>query len=241
MVRITAQLTPEEAALVMAAVDSAAKIASDTGDLADGLVAIAEHTARGDKPHRPPTEVVVHIDADNLTGQLDNGDGLPAATCQRLLCDSGIVPILEDQHGNTLDVGRKSRSVPAALRRALALRDGGCRFLGCDHQRFVDVHHIKQWCKGGETSLDNTLQLCTQHHKMTHDGMFSIHRTPHGTIEFHDPQGQVITSGRTQIPTMPTWPTPEEPRAPGWDGDPIDYAYIVDALHARSTQPAHPI
>ena len=109
MVRITAQLTPEEAALVMAAVNSAAKAASDTGDLADGLVAMAEHTARGDKPHRPPTEVVVHIDADNLSGQLDNGDALPAATCQRLLCDSGIVPVLEDQHGNTLDVGRKSR------------------------------------------------------------------------------------------------------------------------------------
>ena len=241
MVRITAQLTPDEAALIMAAVDTAAKAASDTGDLADGLVAIAEHAARGDKPHRPPTEVVVHIDADNLTGQLDNGAAIPAGACHRLLCDAGIVPVLEDKHGNTLDVGRKSRSVPAALRRALALRDGGCRFPGCDHRRFMDVHHIKPWHAGGETSIDNTLKLCTHHHKMTHDNVFSIHRTLNGSIEFRDPQGHVITSGRTQVQTIPTWPKPKGPRAPGWDGSPIDYAYIVDSLQAQSTPPAHPI
>ena len=136
MVRLTIQVRPEEAATLTAAMESA----SDTGALVDGLMTMAEETARGDKPHRPPAEVVVHIDADTLTGQLPDGSGVPTDVCERLLCDSGIVPVLEDEHGRTLDVGRKSRSVPAAVRRALQMRDGGCRFPGCDHTRWLEFY-----------------------------------------------------------------------------------------------------
>ena len=136
MVRLTIQIRPEEAATLTAAMESA----SDGGKLVDGLLAMAEETARGDKPHRPPAEVVVHIDADTLTGQLSDGSGVPTHVCERLLCDSGIVPVLKDEHGNTLDVGRKSRSVPAALRRALQMRDNGCGFPGCDHKRWLEFY-----------------------------------------------------------------------------------------------------
>ena len=97
MVRLTIQVRPEEAATLTAAMESA----SDGGKLVDGLMAMAEETARGDKPHRPPAEVVVHIDADTLTGQLPDGSGVPAEVCERLLCDAGIVPVLEDEHGRT--------------------------------------------------------------------------------------------------------------------------------------------
>ena len=109
---------------------------------------------------RPPVEVVVHVSAETLAGVTDQGDGLSAETSRRLLCDCGVVPMLEDGSGTTIDVGRKTRTIPAALRRALEARDGGCRFPGCGHRRFVDAHHIAHWIDGGTTDLCNTVLLC---------------------------------------------------------------------------------
>jgi 5-methylcytosine-specific restriction endonuclease McrA len=75
---------------------------------------------------------------------------------------------LED--GNPLDVGRLTRSIPPALRRALNSRDRGCCFPGCDQTRYVDGHHIRHWAKGGATSLANLVSLCRFHHRQVHDG-----------------------------------------------------------------------
>jgi hypothetical protein len=61
--------------------------------------------------------------------------------------------LVEDEHGEPLSVGRKTRVVPQAIKRALWARDGGCRFPGCGRRRFVDAHHIEHWSAGGETSL----------------------------------------------------------------------------------------
>ena len=111
-------------------------------------------------PIRPPVEVVVHITAANLEGTTEVGDGLSAETCRRLLCDAGVVPMLEDASGKTIDVGRKTRTVPPALRRALNARDKTCRFPGCTHRRMLDAHHLRHWIDGGETSLENTALCC---------------------------------------------------------------------------------
>ena len=113
-----------------------------------------------------PVEVIVHVDAATLKGRTDNGDGLSAETCRRLLCDAGVVPLEEDR-GKTIDVGRRMRSFPAAIRRAVRARDGGCRFPGCTN-RLVDAHHVKHWIDGGETKLSNALsacRLCRARHK----------------------------------------------------------------------------
>src|SRR5262249_47946767 len=116
MVRIEIQLRPDEAARVLKACDVSAETRLD------GLVAMAEATLRGDHPDRPPVEVLVHVDATTLTGRGERA-GISAETARRLLCDAGIVPILEDAHATPLDVGRKTRSIPTALRRALRTRD----------------------------------------------------------------------------------------------------------------------
>ena len=236
MVRLTIQVRPEEAATLTTAMESA----SDTGELVDGLIAMAEETARGDKPHRPPAEVVVHIDADTLTGQLSDGSGVPAEVCERLLCDAGIVPVLEDERGRTLDVGRKSRSVPAALRRALQMRDKGCGFPGCDHKRRLDAHHIRHWAHGGETSLSNTVLLCSAHHGLLHDGVVSMKVSDAGEFTFHDQQGRKLApAGAPPTPesTLDSLRTVQEPitadcNVPLWDGWPIDYGALVEDLHA---------
>ena len=236
MVRLTVQVRPEEAATLTAAMESA----SDTGELVDGLMAMAEETARGDKPHRPPAEVVVHVNADTLTGELPDGSGVPTEVCERLLCDAGVIPVLEDKHGQTLNVGRKSRSVPAAVRRALRMRDKGCRVPGCDHTRWVDAHHIQHWARGGDTSLSNMVLLCSAHHRLLHDGVIGIKVSEGGELLFHDQWGRELArDGQTPDSegTLASLRTVERPitsdcNVPLWDGWPVDYSAVVDGLHA---------
>ena len=85
--------------------------------------------------------------------ELEDGPAIAAETARRLACDASLVRIVEDEHGEPLDVGRKTRSIPPRLRRALNSRDQGCRFPGCTQTRYVDGHHIKHWADGGETKL----------------------------------------------------------------------------------------
>jgi hypothetical protein len=104
---------------------------------ADALVTVAEqYRAGGTTAAAPPVEVVVHVEATTLAepdagGTLDDATTLAPATTERLLCDATVVEIVEDSRGSVLDVGRRRRTIPTLLRRALRLRDRGCRFPGC--------------------------------------------------------------------------------------------------------------
>jgi hypothetical protein len=73
------------------------------------------------------------------------------------------------------------------MRRALVARDGGCRFPGCTHTKFVDGHHIRHWANGGETSLDNLVLLCRRHHRLVHEGGFGCEKTADGEVVFTNP------------------------------------------------------
>jgi len=115
---------------------------------------------------------------------------LSAETSRRLSCDAGVVHWLENKKGEPLSVGRKTRTIPPAIRRALKRRDHGCRFPGCTCSRFVDAHHIMHWADGGETKLNNLVLLCRRHHRMVHEEGFSIHSQADGQVYFTDPQGQ---------------------------------------------------
>ena len=237
MVSIQLRLRPEEAASVMKAFEACA----EGGSLADGAVAIAEAALRGGSEGvvRPPVEVVVHVSAESLQGQTGLGDGISAEGCRRLLCDCGVVPMLENARGKTIDVGRKTRTIPAALRRALAARDGGCRFPGCTTRRFVDGHHILHWIDGGETSLENTVLLCRRHHRYLHEAGFSLERVGEDLV-FSDGQGRVIPrqGGRPDlrvdvaelVGSWPAAPITSETNAPGWDGERVHYGLCVAAL-----------
>jgi hypothetical protein len=81
--------------------------------------------------------------------EIDDGPSVPAETVRRLACDCSVVMVLEDEKGEPLNVGRKTRSIPPALRRALNARDRGCRFPGCTHTRYVDAHHVQHWAHRG--------------------------------------------------------------------------------------------
>jgi hypothetical protein len=140
---------------------------------------------------RKPIDVSLHVDAQTLIGHTEDGRGVSAETARRLCCDAGIVPVLETSDGKILDVGRKTRTIPAAMRRALVLRDHGCRFPGCTNQH-VDGHHLDHWLHGGDTKLSNLLSLCRVHHRYVHELGFTIERTTSDGKEalvFRDPTG----------------------------------------------------
>jgi hypothetical protein len=93
--------------------------------------------------------------------------------------------------GSILDVGRKTRTISPALRRALLERDEGCCFPGCGSTR-CDAHHLLHWADGGATSLENTMLLCRFHHRLVHEEGFQLKRLPGGEIEFRSPHGHLL-------------------------------------------------
>ena len=110
------------------------------------------------------------------------GPAICAESARRLACNASIV-----------SAGRKSRVVPAAMRRALDLRDEGrCRFPGCENRRWVDAHHIVHWARGGETKLDNLVLLCSRHHRLVHEGGFGLARGADGELAFRRPDGKAL-------------------------------------------------
>jgi hypothetical protein len=123
---------------------------------------------------------------------IDDGPHVTAETSRRIGCDCSVVGIKEDENGEPLAIGRRSRSIPPPMRRALGVRDGGCRFPGCTNTRFVDGHHIRHWADGGETSLDNLVLLCRHHHHLVHEGGFNCKKSADGEIYFTDKRQQPL-------------------------------------------------
>ena len=215
MVRIEAQLRPDEAARVLAACDV---LAGSAAARVDALLTMAEATLRGDQPDRPPVEIMVHVDAATLNGA--QGDtALSAETSRRLLCDAGIVPVLDDDQGQPLSVGRKHRVFAGALRRALLARDRTCRYPGCTHARYLHGHHVRHWIDGGETSIANGTLLCTYHHRLVHEGGFRIVSDDLG-LHFLGPDGRDVCASPAPAPATPVAPLSRLP--PTWSGDPVD-------------------
>jgi len=176
---------------------------------ADALVRMAQAYLSGSGSSNSGDRYLVHVhtDMDTLkangsgaTAGLDDCCNVSAETSRRLSCDAGVVHWLKNKEGATLSVGRKTRSIPPAIRRALQRRDQGCRFPGCTCKRFVDAHHITHWADGGETRLDNLVLLCGRHHRLVHEGGFGVFAQANGRIGFTDPKGRLLpTNGETRF------------------------------------------
>ena len=138
--------------------------------------------------------VTVHVDQSALAG--GNGrSGLPIESVKRLCCDGQAVVITEGGDGEPLGIGRKSRTVPAAIQRAVRSRDNDCcTFPGCKNRRFLHCHHVEHWSNGGETSLDNLMLLCTRHHTLVHEGGFRIERDYQDRWFFVRPDGRKMVT-----------------------------------------------
>ncbi len=163
--------------------------------LAEAFLAGGADTAAGGDRYL----INVHTEADVLVAdgeathaECEDGGHVSAETSRRMACDGSLVRWHEHPNGGPLSIGRKSRTIPPAIRRALQRRDGGCRFPGCSCRRFVDAHHIVHWADGGETALNNLVLLCRRHHRLVHEGGFGVHAGAGGENWFSYPSGATL-------------------------------------------------
>ncbi len=224
-----------------------------TAQRADALALVAEsflkHGAEaltGGERH----QIVIHVDHETLKertagrSEFEHGPAMSAETARRHACDCSYVKITEDEKGEPLDVGRKTRSIPPALKRALNSRDKGCVFPGCTHKKYVDGHHVHHWAEGGETKLGNLVSLCRFHHRQVHEGGIRIERLDDGAWRFVNAKGESWVSsapGHTQSMAA-SWTDlstrheqdgihidPHTART-HWRGEAMDYGLAIDVL-----------
>ena len=263
MVKLELVLEADEAELILHALDRAREVraeqaAPEGGDVsaetswpsrADGMVKLAEsfladHHVGGSAGER--FQVMVHLDRDVLeadgawSAALEDGTRVSAETLRRVACDCGLVAVGHD--GQALNIGRRARSIPPAIRRALMLRDHGCAFPGCTHRRFLHAHHLRHWLHGGPTSLDNLLMLCSFHHHLVHEGGWRISAAADGSFLFHPPVGNPLAPVPPREPIgnavawLRTWAQENdlhlgpETNMPRWDGTSPDYGLAVSEL-----------
>ena len=234
--------------------------------MADGVVRVAEsyltaldhdpagHPVRGNGGER--FQVMVHFDRtlmeklglapegaadDHWAATLEDGTNVSSETFRRAACDCGLLATGRD--GENLNIGRRSRTIPPAIRRALMVRDGGgCAFPGCSHTRFLHAHHIKHWLHGGETRLDNLVLICSFHHYLVHEGGWTISRGGDGRFLFQTPDGSPLEPSPQAEPVedictwMRQWADEQdlhlgpEVNRPEWDGSRPDYDLAVSVL-----------
>ena len=257
MLRLVAKLTPEDAAVVVAALESitgSQPVPEKTDDgskdpaddrwaarRADALVAMCDHILAGgaDALVKSPAaaQVVVHVDVGVLAGEtnegrcyVEGGSPLSADAARRIGCDAEAVGVIE-RNGLPIDVGRRQRTVPDRLRLALHVRDRFCRFPGCGvpaHR--TEAHHHRHWALGGKTNLDNLLLLCGFHHRRHHDGAYRIRRTE-GGFSFERDDGRTIGSP-ARDPVSFERNSSIDSRTPGalWGGERMEFGYAVSVI-----------
>lgn len=191
MVRVDGDLDPETGQTLITALrsvqDATARVGPDLRTFpqrrADALGEICRRWL--DSPDRPVVagerpHVVVTVDLEALEGrpgaalhrcEFDDVGPVSPETARRWACDASIARVITRGISEPLDVGRRTPVVPAALRRAVVLRDGHCRFPGCDRPHsWCDAHHMVHWADGGPTALSNLILLCRPHHRLVHHG-----------------------------------------------------------------------
>jgi hypothetical protein len=211
---IRGRLDPEVATLLMQAIEAASDTlyrgrvpdATPEQRRADALGLLAERAlAVGltDASRGTPAErymVILHAE-EARASSLEDGTRVSAETSRRLACDAKIVktgaPAGVTESGGFPRAASGARAVPPRMRRALELRDRGCRFPGCG-SRFTDAHHIRHWADGGVIRPENLILLCRTHHRLLHEGGFRLESNP------KDPARPIFVNPRgIRIPETP--------------------------------------
>ena len=269
MAVVRGRLSPEVGAVLQRALDAASdRLYHDAEDKAevsggqrraDAVGLIAESALDADLDCGTAGDryqVVLHVEADGLeadaeTGQsaLDDGIGVSRETSRRLACDASTVGMTHAGDGTVLNVGRKTRKIPTAIRRALVARDRGCRFPGCDAHH-CDAHHIRHWADGGATGLENLVRICRHHHRAVHEGGFTVELGEAGEVCFFWPDGRPVADA----PPAPIWAGPPlastdarleeaglriDPHTatPDWLGERLDLQWAITVLHPATADP----
>jgi hypothetical protein len=202
--------------------------------MAESFLAHGAIEAAGAERH----QIVVHVAQETLRDrkagccEFEDGPSMAAETARRLACDASVVILTENEDGEPLNVGRKTRTISAPLRRVLNSRDKGCRFPGCANTRYMDAHHIDHWANGGETKPSNLVSLCRFHHRAVHEGGIRIERLDDGALRFVKANGvpvDCVVPGFTQ-PRGNWREMPEGVLVARWLGERMDLGLAVDLM-----------
>ena len=181
--------------------------------------ALGELVAAGNHELHPGTSDVTVIVTDRTveSGELDDesvcetsdGNPLPPASIQRLICGGNITPIYVDANGNPLDVGRTIRHANRRQRRALRAMYRTCAFHSCDigFDR-CEIHHIIPWEQGGPTDLINLLPLCSRHHHLVHEHRWTLHLADDRTLTIRQPDRTIYATSVPDVPPQRNRPRP---------------------------------
>ena len=222
--------------------EAGAPAAVAAGSVAPDAGTISAETRTTDRtvPHATPCATGT---ASGAVIEQDDGLFLSTAAARRIACDAGRVLLYHAPDGSVLDVGRRTRTIPTPLRRALEGRDRQCcQFPGCQNRR-CDAHHLVHWADGGATRLENLVLVCRFHHRAVHEEGFQVNRSADGRFEFRRPDGAVLPvvaaaarwHGAALAPTAarlvaggvrigPHTATPQ------WYGESLDVAEALDVL-----------
>jgi Domain of unknown function (DUF222)/HNH endonuclease len=179
-------------------------------DKVEALLELAHQSLNPEarQPSRQRPQLVVHVDAAKLAHdapapgrcELHHGPVIAPETARRLGCDATTITVTESN--GRLRIGRRRRTIPPKLRKALEARDdGSCQWPGCTNTHYLDAHHKRHWAHGGATNLDNLILLCSHHHRLLHEGGYTIHPHPDvkNGIQFKNRYG-------IAVPTVPRSP-----------------------------------
>ncbi|MCP5026730.1 MAG: DUF222 domain-containing protein [Actinomycetia bacterium] len=201
-----------------------------------------------DRNQADPVELAVEVDVEALAepGSRDERDldgsplhcsaggaWLSREVARRSACDGSLRAVLRDEQGHALGVGRKTKVVPRWLRRRLERRDHHhCQFPDCSTTNRLHAHHIIHWTNHGPTDLDNLILLCPFHHRLVHEGRWSV-RGKGGESEFVGPDGRAATSDQLKgsvAQIAEAAPQDLEALIAWWGGERLDLHYAVGVI-----------
>ncbi len=226
MAWVNAFLSAEDAATVMAALDAIAyeTIHGRGGDArtadqrrADALVdlcsgVLADPYLVKAHGHRPTIQVTIALSTlmglDQQPADLDGYGPITAAMARRIASDptSTWRRLITDDHGLVTEAGSTTYRPPADMTRTVIARDVHCCYPGCRKKaRYNDLDHVDAYQDGDETTTANLMSLCRRHHRLKHDGKWTVTRdNTTGTTTWKDTRGRTY---RTRPPTRPTTTT----------------------------------
>lgn len=178
-------------------------------DVAADFLLETGQTAQGDQNGRIRPTVMVTVPVLTLLGRseepacLDGYGPIDAATAREL---AGQAPsftrlLTHPETGAVLSIGKQQYSVPKDMRRWLRVRDGTCRFPGCNRNaKHSDIDHTTAWAEDGQTRTDNLAHLCPKHHKLKHESGWSVSQVDDGVLVWVSPSGhRYSTEPETRI------------------------------------------
>lgn len=209
MAVVEAQLTAAGAATLMTALDALAVRRQPEDDRgvdarrADALVSLAENALRDpDLPrqHGSRAQVSVSVSLETLLGltgspaELTGFGPVGAEVARALAADGDWRWLLHDEAGRLLTLSTQRYFPSAELTRYLLARDQVCCFPGCNvPARRCDIDHAVPFEQGGRTDARNCGCLCRRHHRLKHEGGWSLERHPDESCTWTSPAGKTYT------------------------------------------------